>query len=45
MPPLLSIMKKIDTWPQDPREMAELQGRMHLRPGKLLSLKDYYNVL
>uniref|UniRef100_A0A8C6GMT4 Predicted gene, 32742 n=1 Tax=Mus spicilegus TaxID=10103 RepID=A0A8C6GMT4_MUSSI len=40
MPPLLSIMKKIDTWPQDPREMAELQGRMHLRPGPRNSLKN-----
>lgn len=39
-PPLLSIMKKIDPWPQDPREIAELQGRIHLRAGPKNSLKN-----
>ncbi|GAB1294201.1 Predicted gene, 32742 [Apodemus speciosus] len=39
-PPLLSIMKKIDPWPQDPRETAELQGRIHLRAGPKNSLKN-----
>nr|XP_038938290.1 uncharacterized protein RGD1562811 isoform X3 [Rattus norvegicus] len=39
-PPLLSIMKKIDTWPQDSREIAELQGRIHLRPGQKNPLKN-----
>ncbi|XP_076781284.1 uncharacterized protein LOC143439190 isoform X3 [Arvicanthis niloticus] len=40
MPPLLSIMKKIDAWPQNPREIAELQRQIHLQPEPKNSLKN-----
>uniref|UniRef100_A0A8C2N3W6 Predicted gene, 32742 n=1 Tax=Cricetulus griseus TaxID=10029 RepID=A0A8C2N3W6_CRIGR len=42
-PPLFSIMKKIDTLFQDPREIAELQRQIHLgphRPGPRNSLQN-----
>ncbi|XP_042138072.2 uncharacterized protein LOC121831164 [Peromyscus maniculatus bairdii] len=39
-PPLFSIMKKIYTSFQDPREIAELQRQIHHRPGPKNSLQN-----